>query len=148
MKSLHRPISLALAVLGLAACHAGNDTRLVDPTPFAGSGFTSAVVLNGDELRAGETLLYALVGRMANLEVLRSNRTCPEIHLRGRQSIFNATGPAIYVDGARATNTCVLDEIAPGEVQRVEVYPMGAHNGYAPDRNGLILVFMRDGTDG
>jgi hypothetical protein len=105
------------------------------------------MVLNGDDIRGGESLLGSLVGRMVNLEVLRSNRACPEIHLRGRQSILNAGAPAIYVDGARAVNSCVLDEIAPGEVQRVEVYPMGAHSGYAPDRNGLILVFMRDGTE-
>jgi hypothetical protein len=144
---LIRPAALALAALGVAACQTANDTHLVENSPFAGSGATSAVVLDGDQLRAGESLLYALVGRMANFEVLRSNRTCPEIHLRGRQSILNAGGPAIYVDGARAVNTCVLDEIAPAEVQRVEVYPMGAHSGYASDRNGLILVFMRDGTD-
>lgn len=109
---------------------------------------SSSVVLNGDELRAGESLLMSMVGRMANLEVLRSNRACPEIHLRGRQSILNAGTPAVYIDGARAVNTCVLDEIAPIDVRRVEVYPMGAHSGYASDRSGLILVFMRDGTDG
>jgi len=147
VKPFIRPAGLALAALSLAACQSTNDTHLVENAPFAGSGSTSAIVLNGNDLRAGESLLYALVGRMANLEVLRSNRYCPEIHLRGRQSILNAGGPAIYVDGTRAVNSCVLDEIAPAEVQRVEVYPMGAHSGYASDRSGLILVFMRDGTE-
>jgi hypothetical protein len=105
------------------------------------------VVLDGDELAAGETLLRSLVGRLSNLEVLSSNRGCPEVHLRGRQTILASPGPSIYVDGARAVNSCVLDEIAPSEVRRVEVYPMGVHIGYAADRNGLILVFMRDGTE-
>jgi hypothetical protein len=146
---LHRPVCLALATLALNACASSPETRLAHPSPFAGSGsMSSAVVLNGDELRAGESLLLSMVGRMANFEVLRSNRACPEIHLRGRQSILNAGTPAVYIDGARAVNTCVLDEIAPIDVQRVEIYPMGARSGYASDRSGLILVFMRDGTEG
>ncbi|HET7464709.1 MAG TPA: hypothetical protein VFJ82_25935 [Longimicrobium sp.] len=151
MKPLPRLLYLALAPLALAACGSAgtSETRLASPEPSAGSGGTqSAVVLDGDELAAGESLLRSLVGRMANIEVLASNRGCPEVHLRGRQSILASPGPSIYVDGARAVNTCVLDEIAPSEVRRVEVYPMGVHIGYASDRNGLILVFMRDGTDG
>jgi hypothetical protein len=149
VRALPRILCLALAPLALAACGSGvSETRLATSRPSVGSGTTSAVVLEGDELMAGETLLRSLVGRMANIEVLASNRGCPEVHLRGRQSILPSPGPSIYVDGARAVNTCVLDEIAPSEVRRVEVYPMGAHVGYASDRNGLILVFLRDGTDG
>lgn len=149
MRPLPRLLYLALAPFALAACgSAGSETRLASPEPSMGSGTQSAVVLQGDELIAGETLLRSLVGRMANIEVLASNRGCPEVHLRGRQTILASPGPSIYVDGARAVNTCVLDEIAPSEVRRVEVYPMGVHIGYASDRNGLILIFLRDGTDG
>lgn len=148
MRFLPRFLGLALAPLALA-CHGGGpQTHYAAPTPPAGSGMGSAVVLEGRELRAGETLLRSLVGRMANLEVMISNRGCPEVHLRGRQSIKVSTGgPSVYVDGARAVNTCVLEEIVPTEVRRVEVYPMGVRSGYASDRNGLILVFMRDGND-
>ena len=149
MRSLPRFVGLALAPLALACQSSGPHTHYASPEPSAGSGMGSAVVLQGEELRAGETLLRSLVGRMANLEVMVSNRGCPEVHLRGRQSIKVATGgPSVYVDGARAVNTCVLDEIAPSEVRRVEVYPMGVRSGYASDRNGLILIFMRDGNDG
>jgi hypothetical protein len=147
VRSLSRPLGLALASLALAACRSDPETHLASSAPSTGSATFSGVVLDGNQLAAGETLLRSLVGRMANLEVLRSNRGCPEVHLRGRQTILASPGPSIYVDGARAVNTCVLDEIAPSEVRRVEVYPMGVHNGYAADRNGLILVFLRDGTD-
>jgi hypothetical protein len=149
VRSLPRLLCLALAPLALACQSSGPDTHYVAPAPSAGTGgLGSAVVLQGDELRAGESLLRSLVGRMANLEVMHSNRGCPEVHLRGRQSILSRAGPSVYVDGARATNTCVLVEIAPGDVRRVEVYPMGVRSGYASDRNGLILIFMRDGNDG
>ena len=150
MKPLPRLLYLALAPFALAACGGGgySETRLATRQPSMGSGTQSAVVLEGDELIAGETLLRSLVGRMANIEVLNSNRGCPEVHLRGRQSILSKAGPSVYVDGARASNTCVLVEIAPGDVRRVEVYPMGVRSGYASDRNGLILIFMRDGNDG
>ena len=147
MRSLPRPLGLALASLALAACQNNTDTHLASSSPTPANATFSGVVLEGDQLAAGETLLRSLVGRMSNFEVLRSNRGCPEVHLRGRQTILASPGPSIYVDGARAVNTCVLDEIAPSEVRRVEVYPMGVHNGYAADRNGLILVFLRDGTD-
>lgn len=147
MRTLPRPLGLALASLALAACQSGPETHLASPAPSPGSATFSGVVLEGDQLAAGESLLRSLVGRMSNFEVLRSNRGCPEVHLRGRQTILASPGPSIYVDGARAVNTCVLDEIAPSEVRRVEVYPLGVHNGYAADRNGLILVFLRDGTD-
>jgi hypothetical protein len=149
VRSLPRLLCLALAPLALACQSGGHHTHYVSPEPSAGTGgLGSAVVLQGDELRAGESLLRSLVGRMANLEVMDSNRGCPEVHLRGRQSILSKAGPSVYVDGARATNTCVLVEIAPGDVRRVEVYPMGVRSGYASDRNGLILIFMRDGHDG
>jgi hypothetical protein len=138
-----------MATLALSACHGGRTAPAAEPEPAgSGAGTQTAVVLDGSRLRAGETLLTALVGRLANFEVLRSGRTCPLVHLRGRQTILGDDGPAIYVDGARAVNTCVLDEIAPGEVSRVEIYPMGVRSGFASDRNGLILVFLRDGRDG
>lgn len=149
MRSLPRLLCLTLAPLALACHGGGSETHYASPAPSAGSGLGAGVVLQGEELRAGESLLRSLVGRMANLEVMISPRGCPEVHLRGRQSIKVATGgPSVYVDGARAVNTCVLEEIAPADVRRVEVYPMGVRTGYASDRNGLILIFMRDGHDG
>jgi hypothetical protein len=41
----------------------------------------------------------------------------------------------------------VLDQLSVGDVQRVEIYPMGiAQRGaYEAQAGGLILVFMRTG---
>lgn len=148
MRTLPRPLVLALASLALAACQSDPETRIASRSPSPASATFSGVVLDGDDFAGGESLLRTMAGRMSNLAVLRSNRGCPEVQLRGRQTIRASTAPSIYVDGARAVNTCVLDEIVSSEVRRVEVYPMGVHTGYAADRNGLILVFLRDGSEG
>jgi len=49
------------------------------------------------------------------------------------------------VDGARATDTCVLESLRATDIGRVEVYPQGftSRPGYRTHAEGLILVFMR-----
>src|SRR3954464_8217804 len=109
---------------------------------------TSAWVFSEDQLQpaADGTLLSALEARIAAMGVLRGSE-CPQITLRGRTTVARATNPGVYVDGTRATNTCVLEHLNVAEVHRVEVYPMGlAYNaGYEAQPGGLILVFMRTG---
>jgi hypothetical protein len=53
--------------------------------------------------------------------------------------------PQVYVDGTRATDTCILQSLRSDDVDSVEVYPMGVTKrpGYATHAHGLILVFLR-----
>ena len=61
--------------------------------------------------------------------------------LRGRTTVARPTNPGMYVDGARATNTCVLETLNVSDVHRVEIYPIGiAQRGaYEAQAGGLIL---------
>ena len=110
----------------------------------------TAIVVEGEDIQGrGQTLLRLLSERVSSMDVNYSG-PCPSIIIRGRKSIFGDNNPLIYVDGARALNTCVLDDPATDVVKRIEVYPSGqAHKpGYDSSRNGLILVFVLDGREG
>jgi hypothetical protein len=141
------PLLASAAVATLAGCY---DPRMSnakhEPAP-RGRG-TSAYVFDEDQLQpsADGTLLSALAARMSAMNVLRGGE-CPLITLRGRTTVARPTNPGVYVDGTRATNTCVLETLNVNDVHRVEVYPMGiAQRGaYEAQAGGLILVFMRTG---
>ncbi len=134
-----------LLLTGCSGAALGGETRDV---PRAGSN--GSIVLHAKQLQQGSTtLLGALRGRLAGMQVESSRSSnCPEITLRGTKSINGGNSPLIYVDGARAVNTCVLDMLPLGDVERVEVYPMGVppHPPYQAHPNGLILVFLQSGT--
>jgi hypothetical protein len=103
-------------------------------------------VLTGQSLMDGPgDLLSTLVGKIPSLRMRRMAEQCPQITLRGAASFQSATNPHVYVDGARATDTCVLEVLDARDVDRVEVYPTGvsARPGYGTHAHGLILVFMR-----
>ena len=140
------PLLASVSVGALAACWSPG-VGSAAPDSNKGRG-TSAYVFEDDQLQpsADGTLLSALAARIANMTVMRGqNSECPAITLRGRTTVARVTSPGVYVDGARATNTCVLENLPVAEVQRVEVYPMGLahHAGYEAQPGGLILVFMR-----
>lgn len=143
---LARPlVLLGAAVLlvlpGCAGSRASPDAGAAH-SPARGSG----IVLTGKQLPgAAGNLLNALRGRLG-MQV-RQTGACPEITLRGTKSIFGGNSPAVYVDGTRAANTCVLDMLNPLEVHRVEVYPMGVapRPPYKAHPHGLILVFLENG---
>lgn len=108
-----------------------------------------ALVLTGSSLGDGRgDLLSTMVGKVPNLRVRRVRESCPQITLRNAVSYQSLVNPHVYVDGARATDTCILESLAAHDVERVEVYPTGATNrpGYGRHAHGLILVFMRDAT--
>jgi hypothetical protein len=132
---------LTSACIGSAPPEAGAGTG--SPTPAASVG--SAVVLGEQQLwERGGNLLSLISSRVTSMRVRRSG-PCPEIVMRGRKSVIGPTDPGVYVDGARAGNTCILDLIQPDDVSRVEVYPMGVTQrpGYRSNSNGLILIFTR-----
>ena len=135
---------LAVSAVTLAGCwDPGLTTTRAESHRDRG---TSAWVFEEEQLQHAPdgTLLSALEARIANMGVLRGGE-CPQITLRGRTTVARATNPGVYVDGTRATNTCVLEHLNVAEVHRVEVYPMGVARsaGYEVQPGGLILVFMR-----
>jgi hypothetical protein len=134
----------ALQVLFVAAgCGSlGHGTREEAGVVLQDGGF----VLTGQSLMDGPgDLLSTLVGKIPSLRMRRMAEQCPQITLRGAASFQSATNPHVYVDGARATDTCVLEVLDARDVERVEVYPTGvsARPGYGTHAHGLILVFMR-----
>jgi hypothetical protein len=132
-----------LLLLNASACAAnpnGGGSR-----PNGGTG----TVIQGEELWAtGGRLLDGLRGRVSTMTVARPAGACPQVQLRGQRTIMGPTRPEVYVDGTRMTDTCILDQIRAAEVKRVEIYPGGlsARAGYASSSNGLIVVFLVDGS--
>jgi hypothetical protein len=109
-----------------------------------------AVVLSGAGLGDGKgDLLATMMGKVPNFRVRRVKQQCPQITLRNAVSYQSVVNPHVYVDGARATDTCILESLHANDVTRVEVYPTGVTNrpGYGRHAHGLILIFMRDGTE-
>jgi hypothetical protein len=107
----------------------------------------SSIVLTSALLHLeNRSLLDVLHRRLPNLQI-DATADCPEVFLRGRSSIMNASNASIYVDGQRAANTCILESLYAFDLERVEVYPMGVTSrpGYFSDADGLILVFLRRG---
>jgi hypothetical protein len=105
-----------------------------------------AVIVTGSALRDGPgSVLAAISGKVPSLRVRRLSEACPEITLRSYASFSGTHNPHVYVDGTRATDTCILETLRATDVDRVEVYPLGftTRPGYGTHSHGLILVFMR-----
>lgn len=105
-----------------------------------------ATVIDGIDLRDGYgSVLSAMQGKVPNFRIQRRSGQCPELSIRNDVNFQGLVNPHVYVDGARATDTCILESLRTDDVQRVEVYPMGftTRPGYGTHANGLILVFMR-----
>jgi hypothetical protein len=120
----------------------GHGTREEAGVVLQDGGF----VLTGQSLMDGPgDLLSTMVGKIPSLRMRRVAEQCPQITLRGTASFQSVANPQVYVDGARATDTCVLEMLDARDVERVEVYPTGvsARPGYGTHAHGLILVFMR-----
>lgn len=105
-----------------------------------------AFVLTGAALEDGPgSLLATLTGKVPNFRLQRNSGRCPIITLRNAVSFSEIVNPHVYVDGTRATDTCVLTSLRTYDVARVEVYPQGVTRrpGYGVHTQGLILVFMK-----
>lgn len=142
----HRPVRVLLAGLFAASCASLGGSTGDDPD--GGVSFDrGAVVLSGPALEDGAgSVLGAMTGKVPSLRVHQTGG-CPEITLRSYVSYVGISNPHVYVDGTRATDTCVLESLRTNDVQRVEVYPQGftRRPGYGTHAPGLILVFMRSG---
>jgi hypothetical protein len=103
------------------------------------------VVLNEAELSSmNRPLLDALRLKLPGMTVTRTD-LCPEVVLRGKSTVLTSSSPRIYVDGNRAVNTCVLQELRTVDLVQVEVYPGGTapRAGYQSYPYGVILIFVR-----
>jgi hypothetical protein len=137
-------VCVGFLLLATACAHASNETD-------EGGGVSSeggATVLTAAALNDGPgSILGTMTGKIPNFRVQRNGGTCPEIVLRNHVSFMQIANPHVYIDGTRATDTCILDSVRSNDVERVEVYPQGftKRPGYGTHAHGLILVFMRSG---
>lgn len=101
----------------------------------------SATVVRGSELSGN--FLQSLRNRVPSMTVSERSGECPRITFRGQRSIRNQDNPAVYVDGTRMIDTCILTQISTAEVERVEVYPGGTTSRVGIQRSpfGLILIY-------
>jgi len=144
--SLLALLAVAAAACGSAPAH--DTTAGIGALP--GNNAPSGRVFSGPNLyEHGGSLLRYLYGRVPGMSVDYSAPVCPSVYMRGRKSALGSNDPIVYVDGGRAANSCILDDLHTRDLSRVEVYPMGVTNrpGYEAHPNGLILVFYRNGTE-
>jgi hypothetical protein len=124
-----------------AACAAGYPALADHARHQSGS-----IELRRDQLGTGVSLLTSLDERVVGLGVVRGEAGCPILSMRGRRTLVAADQPAVYVNGARVRDTCVLDLIPTREVERVRVF-QGAAGASAPGLiatpAGLIVVETR-----
>ena len=109
----------------------------------------NATVFDSDDLfDTHGNLLRVLATRLVNSQVVEADG-CAALQLRAARAIFRTVAPGVYVDGQRAVSSCTLDLINTEDVRRVEVYPSGVTQrpGYHNHAGGLILVFLKDGTE-
>lgn len=139
------------ASVGLVACAANGQlgegnvgdagANVGDLPPTA-----NAMVLKSEQLHLleGRSVLEALQADVPALHIAQSS-DCPSLSLRGPNPTPGLIEPTVYVDGAAASNTCVLEDLSTDQIARVEVYPSGftPRPGYAPNARGLILLFTR-----
>ena len=114
-----------------------------------GNNAGSGIVFSGPDMQEhGGTLLAFLSPRISGMVVDFGSQPCPGIQMRGQKSLFGSSDPVVYVDGVRTANSCVLQMLSTRDIMSVEVYPMGLSHrpGYEAHPNGLILVFMNDGS--
>lgn len=134
--------------LSATACVTGKGPAEANQNGVTHEG--GAFVLTGMALEDGPgSVVAALSGKVPNFRLQRLSGQCPIITLRNAVSFRNVVNPHVYVDGTRATDTCVLESLRTVDVDRVEIYPQGftKRPGYGTHAHGLILVFMRSAGD-
>jgi hypothetical protein len=135
----------ALLLVGCAGLPASGTAGAERPATLQASRVGNALVLDGEQIwQYNSDLLNIIVRGISGMQV-RRGAACPEITMRGRKSVTTPSEPLVFVNGAQAGNTCLLEMMRSEDVQRVEVYPMGVSSrpGYPMNANGLILVFLR-----
>jgi hypothetical protein len=127
-----------------AACTAPFATQSAAPGGVLDDARLASVVLTAPDIEGFTTVLAALTPRVPSMRVARDTH-CPAISLRNGRTLDENSAPLVYVDGTRTVGTCILEELYPRDVERIEVYPLGGtmRPGYARSSNGQILIFMK-----
>jgi hypothetical protein len=131
---------LPLLVMG------GCGTAPVEEGQDVASSGPGKTVIEGRALQDGRgSVLDVIRGKTPSLRIRQDVGKCPRITLRNDASFMSQVNPAIYVDGTRANDTCILESIRGSDVQLLEIYPRGVtmRPGYGMHAHGLILLFMR-----
>ncbi len=145
-----RPQRIAMPLLAALAAACAASPQPEEPAAEMGGGVVhqdGAIVVSGVALQDGAgSVLGTLEGKVPSMQVQRHVGRCPQINLRSHARVIGTIiNPHVYVDGTRATDTCILESLRAQDVESVEVYPMGytKRPGYGTHGQGLILVFMR-----
>lgn len=138
-----RSVAGALGVALVCACaaHRVPETAVSSPDVQTSGGVT--ILTSAVLQKQSRSLLDLIKARVPSAQII-DNTPCPDVFLRGRSTITTSSNPAIYVDGQRANNTCVLDMMNVHDLERVEIYPNGQpRGGYQSSPYGVILIFVR-----
>ncbi len=154
--SLQRPSFVLAALATLVPACAGHlrYDRSQDPGEEPLSPSANAWVLTDEKLQLNPTwtVLQAIAGFVPNVKTSSDGTPngCPQVDIRGHDSVSGSSNPTVYVDGTRASDTCVLSSLLTPQVLRVEVYPLGVtpRAGYMTSPHGLILIFLKRGDVG
>ena len=141
---------LALSVLLMSCSTMRPFDRSTEPggRPL-GTTTAGGVIITGDALSAdpGRTVLDAIRKAMPQLHISSYSQysRCPNVELRGKDSVEGSSNPDVYVDGTRTVDTCPLVTIQAMDTRRIEVYPLGVTSrpGYPSSGHGLILIFVQ-----
>ncbi len=141
-----RRLALPCLVLIMSGCAFLESEGRTTRTEGGVENVSGATIVSGRALdeRSG-SVLDAIQGRVPGMRILNHLDQCPQISLRSHVTFGSIVNPHVYVDGTRATDTCILQTLRTDDVDSVEVYPMGVTKrpGYGTHAHGLILVFMR-----
>jgi hypothetical protein len=141
-------LPFALSILLLSCTTSRPFDRSTEPGGRLPSTTGGAVIIRGPALSGdpGRTILDAIRRAMPQLHVSSWSQysRCPNIELRGKDSVVGSSNPDVYVDGTRTVDTCPLVTIQASEARRIEVYPLGVtpRPGYPSSGHGLILIFV------
>lgn len=137
-------LAWAMALLVLGSCASGRGADAGDTRSRVSRG--QGVSFNEEALvAASEPLLELLKQRLPGMQVREIPGACPEVIMRGRSTVTTSSSPAIYLDGARATNNCILRDLGTAGLGLVEVFPSGVPTraGYRSHPYGVIIIFTR-----
>lgn len=162
MYRMSRPLSpritaVVLACCLLSACQTGQRLAMVKPSSpdstnvaygrQASRDVTGSVAsVTGDEAQRTSPTSVAdiLAGRFAGVEVTRLASGGISVRIRGQRSLKGGGEPLYVVNGIpqHGLSSGVLDDIAPRDVQSIEVLrDAGATAAYgARGANGVILI--------
>lgn len=136
-------LAVVLPIVGLMACGA---PRGAPGSPDSVTSRGGGIVVSGVALIDGKgSVLDALRGKIPSMRIQYDFGKCPHLTFRNHATYQTQVNPHVFVDGTRATDTCILETIQSHDVEAVEVYPTGVTGrpGYGMHAHGIILVFMR-----